>query len=130
MTAPIIQTPRGTVVINENGKAELKFNTHFRNRWQRNYSDAQKFMDSEVLRDCEPYIPLQTGMLVMSGILGTDVGSGLVQWIAPYARAQYYRPGKPGSKTGRKRGPQWFERSKAVNKDHWVRGSKRIAGKE
>lgn len=128
MTAPIIETPRGAIVLSSNGKAELKFNSNFRGRWQLQYSEAQKFMDSSVLADCEPYIPLRTGTLIKTGILGTDVGSGTVQWIAPYAKAQYYRKGKFGSQTGKLRGPQWFERAKAVKRVAWVKGAKQIAG--
>ncbi|RPJ29448.1 MAG: capsid protein [Chloroflexi bacterium] len=130
MSGPVIETPRGTITINANGKAELKFNSKFRNRWQSNYSAAQKFVDSEVLRLCEPYIPLLTSMLIKSGILGTDVGSGTVQWIAPYAKAQYYSPRKPGSSTGPLRGPQWFERMKSVSGKEIVAGARKIAGRE
>ncbi|MEI3029622.1 MAG: hypothetical protein V8T91_04535 [Ruminococcus sp.] len=31
---------------------------------------AQKFVDSEVLRKSDPYVPLKTGMLRDSGVLG------------------------------------------------------------
>ena len=108
--------------------AELKFDVHFRNRWQRNFSEAQKWLDNEVLVGCEPYIPLRTGFLIQSGILGTQIGIGQVQWIAPYAKAQYYSPRKPGSETGPLRGPFWFERAKAVFKDLWIAGARAIAG--
>lgn len=128
MTAPIIETPRGSIAINAAGMAELKFNTQFQQRFQRQYSNAQKFMDSEVLRDCEPYTPLLTGMLIKSGILGTDIGSGRVKWIAPYARYQYWRKGQVGALTGHLRGPQWFERCKAANKTKWITGARKIAG--
>lgn len=128
MTKPIIETPRGRVIQTPNGKASLEWNTNFQPRKQAQYTRAQKFVDSEVLRLSEPYIPLLTSMLIKSGILGTEIGSGLVQWIAPYARAQYYSPRKPGSQTGALRGPQWFARGKAV----WGRGlilqARRIAG--
>ncbi len=123
-----IETPRGSIVLNATGKAELKFNSSFRNRWQGQYSAAQKFMDSEVLKDCEPYIPLRTGTLIKSGILGTDIGSGQVQWIAPYSKARYYSKSKVGTETGRLRGPQWFERAKAVRKTKWIAGARKIAG--
>jgi hypothetical protein len=130
MIPPIIETPRGVIVVTPSGKAELKFNAHFRNRWQSNYSDAQKYMDSAVLMDCEPYVPLLTSMLIKSGILGTDIGSGQVKWIAPYAKAQYYKGRKPGtSNTGPLRGKLWFERSKAVNKNKWISGARKIAGR-
>ena len=129
MTAPIIDTPRGTIIITKGGKAELKWAVDFQPKWQGNYSDAQKFVDSEVLRLSEPYTPLLTGMLIKSGTLGTDVGSGTVQWIAPYARRQYYSPRKPGSMTGPLRGPFWFERMKAVSGQTILAGARRIAGR-
>jgi hypothetical protein len=128
MTAPKIETPQGSIVIGENGKAQLTFSTSFVPKWQGHYTDAQKFVDSEVLRLSEPYVPLLTGMLIQSGILGSDIGSGMVQWIAPYSRAQYYGSRAPGSLTGPLRGPQWFERMKAVSKETIIKGAKQIAG--
>jgi len=127
---PVITTPRGQVFINGNGKAELKFNTSFGPKWTRIYSEAQKFVDSEVLRLCEKYIPKRTGMLVKSGILGSEIGSGTVKWIAPYAKAQYYSPRKVGSQTGTERGPLWFERMKAVHASKIIIGARLITKRE
>lgn len=129
MSPPRIDTPRGSIIITKNGKAELKFNTDFQPKWQKRFSDAQKWVDNEVLANCEKFIPLRTGMLIKSGILGTDAGSGSVQWIAPYARYQYYATRKPGSVTGLLRGPYWFERAKTIYKRSWIEGARRIAGK-
>jgi hypothetical protein len=135
VTAPVIETPRGTIIVNKGGKAELKWNTanftgHSGNggSWQDHYSNAQKFVDSEVLRLSEPYTPLRTGMLIKSGTLGTDIGSGTVKWIAPYAKAQYYSSRKPGSETGPLRGPAWFERMKQVSGKTILAGARKIAG--
>ena len=36
---------------------------------------VQKFIDSEVLRRCDPYVPMDTGSLKRSGITGTVIGS-------------------------------------------------------
>ena len=129
MTAPIIQTPRGAIVLNKGGKVGLKFNPTFTPKWQGRYSRAQRFVDSEILRLSEPFTPLLTGTLIKTGILGTDIGSGEVVWIAPYARAQYYSPRQPGSATGPLRGPYWFERGKQVWGRSVILGAKRIAGK-
>mgnify|MGYP001327167375 CR=1 FL=1 len=126
---PIV-TPRGKVLLNNKTmKAELVWNSGFGNEWEGRYQNAQKYVDSEVLRLSEPYIPLQTGMLIKSGILGTDIGSGEVSWIAPYARAQYYMKRKPGSETGFLRGPKWFERMKAVSGEGIIRKARRLAGR-
>ena len=121
-----IQTPRGSIVINGKNKAELKFDSAFVSKWSGRYSKAQMYVDSEVLRRSEPYIPLKTGMLIKSGILGTTIGSGLVQWIAPYAKRQYYKGRQPGtSSEGVLRGRQWFERMKASNVKAIVDGARK-----
>lgn len=128
MTGPTIDTPRGSIHITDAGKAELVWKTDFA-RWPRQYRQAQQFVDGEVLRLSEPYIPLQTGMLIKSGILGSDIGSGEVKWIAPYAAYQYYSKRKPGSETGPLRGPYWFERMKVAYKARILAGAKRLAGR-
>lgn len=128
MSGPEIKTPRGRVFIGSHGKAVLEFNTNFQPKWQRRFSEAQKFVDSEVLRVCEPYTPLLTGMLVKSGDLGTEIGSGTVRWIAPYSRYQYYLKRKNPSTTGPLRGPAWFQRAKEVHGRRIIEGARRIAG--
>jgi hypothetical protein len=128
MTPPRIETPRGSVFVTPAGKAQLVWNTNFQPKWQGHYSVAQKFVDSEVLRNCEPFVPLKTGMLIKSGILGTIIGSGLVSWIAPYAKPQYYLRHRRPSQTGPLRGSFWFERAKAVYKHAWIAGARKLAG--
>ena len=130
MTGPVIETPRGKVVRGPNGKAELVWNPRFAPKWTRRYSRAQMFVDSEVLRLSEPFTPLLTGTLVRTGILGTDVGSGRVSWIAPYAKRQYYFGRSPGtSQTGPLRGRYWFERGKEIWGNVVIKGAKKIAGR-
>lgn len=132
MTKPVIETPRGKVITTKSGKAQLRFKLeyrkNFKSKWQGRYDDAQTYVDSEVLRLSEPYIPLLTGALVKTGILGTDIGSGTVQWIAPYSAAQYYSPRKPGSVTGALRGPYWFQRMKESFGKRIINGAKKRAG--
>lgn len=125
---PEIKTPKGTISLDAKGKAKLEFNTSFQPRFQGQYTRAQKFLDSEILRGTEPYTPLLTGTLIKSGQLGTDIGSGLVQWITPYAKAQYYSPRLPGSQTGPLRGPFWFERWKEAKGQNTIEKTRLIAG--
>jgi hypothetical protein len=132
MTAPKIRTPRGMIITTPGGKAELKWNVGFQKKWQGRFDSAQDYVDSEVIRVCEPFVPMQTGMLVKSGILGTVPGSGEVKYIAPYARRQYYSSRKVGSQTGLLRGPQWFKRAMAIYKpviqkgvEAYIRGKKK-----
>ncbi|NLL92512.1 MAG: hypothetical protein GX222_08925 [Ruminococcaceae bacterium] len=125
-----ITTPRGTVFVTKfrNGKtkATLKWNPGFGKKMTGYFTKAQMFVDSEVLRFCSARVPFQTGMLQKSGVLGTVVGSGVVRYIAPYSRKQYYGTSRtrPYDKN---RGAYWFERGKAVERYRILQGAQRIA---
>ena len=76
---------------------------------------AQKFVDSEVLRYCDPLVPFDTGFLKGSGTRGTVIGSGVIKYIAPYAKQNYYNNagnGTQGLNNGGQRGRLWFARMK------------------
>lgn len=127
MAVQTITTPRGSIIINNNGKAELTWNPSFAANRNQSFSKMQKVIDSEVLRRCSSRVPIDTGMLEKSGTLGTTVGSGEVQYIAPYAKKQYYdtsetRPYDPN------RGAKWFERMKASEKEEILEVAKKNGG--
>ena len=84
---------------------------------------VQKFIDSEVLRLCDPLIPMRSGALKRSGTSATIIGSGEVKYSTPYARQQYYENRGNGQ-----RGRLWFERMKADHKEQILQGAKRMAG--
>lgn len=128
MAKPIIDTPRGTIMVMPNGKASLTFKTNFQPKYQKRFNAAQMFVDSEVLRLCEPLTPLLTSMLIKSGTLGTVPGEGVVSWIAPYSRYQYYLKRKSGSQTGAQRGSYWFHRMKSMHGKQILAGAQKIAG--
>ncbi len=123
-----IVTPRGTVYhkTGKNGAVNtvLKWDPDFDDKWADHYDKAQVFIDNEVLRLSDPYIPMQTGMLKRLGILGTIPGRGEVIWKGPYARYLYYGKLMVGRAPKRltntdltfhgapKRGALWFERMK------------------
>lgn len=125
-----IENFRGAVVQTPQGKAELVWNSDFADVWQGKYERSQVFVDSEVLRLCEPYIPLDTSMLIKSGILGTIPGRGYVEWIAPYARYQYYLYRKTASQTGPLRGSFWFHRMAETHGRTIIAGARKIMREE
>ena len=123
----IAANERGAIYLDKNGKAQLIWNPGFSSRFTQQYSKAQKFVDSEVLRGCSALVPFQTGALQKSGILGTEVGSGEVAWIAPYAHDQYYNtPRTRGYDANR--GAYWFERWKASEAKRVLSAAKKLAG--
>lgn len=86
---------------------------------------VQQYIDSEVLRLSEPFIPKDTGALIDSGIQNTDIGSGEVKYSTPYARRWYYMPAQ--FQEAPQRGNYWFERMKQQYKESILKGAERIA---
>lgn len=91
------------------------------------FGAVQMFVDSEVLRLCEPRVPEDEGILIDSGTDLTVIGSGQVEYDTPYARRWYYEPanfqGAPA------KGNYWFERAmKEGGADAILEGACKIAG--
>lgn len=92
---------------------------------------AQMYVDSEVIRCCDKYVPMYTSALKKSGTTSTVIGSGMVHYDTPYARKNYYENrgrGIQGTAKGGLRGKEWFERMKPDHLDGILKGVKKIAG--
>lgn len=105
----------------KNGKVtvKLEWNPGFGREKSEGFSKAQAFVDSECLRLMNPLAPRRTGFLIKSATLGTVVGSGSVEYLAPYARRQYYE---------HKTKARWFETMKASHKEKIKEGAEKLAG--
>lgn len=91
-------------------------------RFKNGASMAQKKLDQQVLTDSNYYVPLKTGTLQKSAIIGTTIGSGIVRWVTPYARSQYYGENFDHSKQANPNAcSKWFEAAKAHRLNQWVR---------
>ena len=116
----VIKTPRGTIYTqsSKGGKvsARLDWNPGFAPSIENGFSNAQEFVDSECIRRMAPETPRRIGVLIKSATLGTVIGSGEINQIAPYARKQYYE---------HKEKSQWFERMKNRHKDSILKGAAR-----
>ena len=88
-----ITTPRGKLVQRKTAggtvKARLTWSPSFAAERTKQLDTVQAFVDSEVIRLMAPYTPMQSGLLIKAATLGTVIGSGEVQQIAPYAAKQY-----------------------------------------
>lgn len=119
-----ISTPRGAVFQSKSssGKvtAKLEWSSGFGPKYSEGFTKAQEFIDSECLRYCDPLTPRRTGYLIKSGQLGTVIGSGEMNYLAPYARRQYY---ENAGNSGGQRGKLWFERMKASKRETIRKGA-------
>ena len=103
----VIETPRGGIYTTKgkNGTvtAKLEWNPSFKSEKEKGFGKAQEFVDSECIRYMNPLTPRLTGVMIKSATLGTTIGSGKIEYVAPYARRQYYE---------HKSKAKWFETMK------------------
>lgn len=126
-----LDTPKGVIskvrLPNGEFEMELKWNEGFGKEMSQKFNNVQQYVDSEVLRKCQPYVPFDTGILDQSGIMNTRIGSGQVIYRTPYARRWYYINAK--FQGAPQRGKQWFERMKNDGgKEAILREAKKIVG--
>ena len=123
-----IQTPRGSIIINGNSRAVLKWNPGFGQKMNTTMDIVQVWIDNEVLNRCDKYVPMNTSMLKKSGILFTVLGSGEVIYSTPYARRWYYNQPLTDS-LGRHYGPATFQGA-PTRGAYWFERMKNEGGKE
>lgn len=133
----VFATPRGELhKIETSGgkfKFEIRWNPELGSELSKEFTKTQEFIDTTVLELCAPMVPKDTNILIESGILCTQIGSGEVKYRTPYARRWYYMParfqqgsGNGGATIGR--GNYWFERMKQKHKKQILAGTKKISG--
>lgn len=113
------------------GEFIFEFAPNFSSKWNEKFDRAQKFVDAEVLRLCDPKVPKRNGALILSGTSNTNIGSGTVEYATPYARRWYYqsttKSGKPiNFKGAPQRGTKWFERMKKESGKDILKGTQKI----
>lgn len=122
-------TPKGEFheVRLPNGKVsfEIKWNPGFGPKMESTFNTVQEFIDSECLRLCEPKVPKRENILIESGHLNTQIGSGQIKYRTPYARRWYYMPAN--FHEAPERGNYWFDRMKQQYKNQILEGAKKIA---
>ena len=94
---------------------------------------AQEVLDSAVMKDTDPFVPMRQGTLASSVLRATKEGSGEVVYDTPYARHMYYgvhyKTGKPFKYSTLKHPlacKEWVNASKAVNMEKWKKEVKEV----
>ena len=76
---------------------------------------------SEILNDCNQYCKEDTGMLIASSYIHSDLDSGKLVWQTPYARRQYWEIQTAYTDKNSKASWKWCEVAKKNHKDQWER---------
>lgn len=120
-----ISTPAGTLFTARDGSgrctARIRWNKDVGAAMASAMTTARGMLMQRILRDTDPLVPFDTGMLKNSANLATDYDTGEIIWSTPYARRQYYLHAKGAALHGDTglRGSYWAERSKDAHKISW-----------
>ena len=90
---------------------------------------AQTFLDTQVMKDSDKFVPYRSGTLARSVQTATDPGSGRITWDTPYAHRMYVGDRFHFTKdTHPSAGSRWFEVAKEKRLPVWVDGVQKILG--
>ena len=150
--APKVNQPENAQLKQDKITVNLAWRQTFGKDRTDRFTSAQKFVDSECIRLMVPYTPMLNGILMKSPVLGTEIGSGHIYYLNPYARYQYYGKlmvssitGSAYASMGEKKvltdinlthqtsrhpqdGPYWFERMKSEKGAQILRGAAKHSG--
>lgn len=94
--------------------------------------DVQAYIDVQTIKECDPYVPMKSGILKQSAEAYARTGRGRVIYRTPYARRHYYNTGGVDI-LGRKYGPSKFNTTGAGNElrgEKWFERMKENGGAE
>ena len=113
-------------------KPEMKLEWHpdeALSRFESRAMLAQAYLDTQVMKDSDKYVPYRSGTLARSVQTATSPGSGRVVWDTPYAhrmytgkRYRFTRDIHPSATA------EWFEVAKQKRLSVWMDGVKKILG--
>ena len=78
-------------------------------------------LSGEILADCNEYCKMDTGMLIASSLIHSQLDKGLLIWNTPYARRQYYEIRTASTDYHKLATWRWCEAAKNRWRDKWAR---------
>ena len=105
------------IVVNENSIQAMIDNT-----WQ----NGLEMLSSQILKDCNLYCKEDTGMLIMSSYIHSDLKNGKLVWSTPYAARQYYEIPTAYHDVNSQATWRWAEYAKSMHVADWGRQAQAI----
>lgn len=85
-----------------------------------------EMLASQILKDCNEFCKEDTGMLIISSYIHSDLKKGRLVWRTPYAARQYYEIPTAYKDVNSKASWRWCEVAKAQYKEIWGRQAQAI----
>lgn len=92
------------------------------NTWE----NGLEMLSSQILKDCNRYCKEDTGMLIMSSFIHSDLKHGRLVWNTPYAARQYYEIPTAYKDVNSNASWRWCEVAKNLHQADWGRQAQAI----
>lgn len=92
------------------------------NAWQ----TGLEMLSSQILKDCNLYCKEDTGMLIISSYIHSDLKHGKLVWQTPYAARQYYEIPTAYKDVNSNASWRWCEVAKKLHLQDWGRQAQAI----
>lgn len=94
---------------------------------ERTITGNMGILASQILRDCNRYCKEDTGMLIMSSLIHSDLNHGILVWQTPYAARQYYEIKTAHKDVNHEASWRWCEVAKQNHGKRWAEQAQAIA---
>lgn len=91
-----------------------------------NWANGLEMLSSQILKDCNLYCKEDTGMLIMSSYIHSDLKHGKLVWNTPYAARQYYEIPTAHHDVNSQAVWRWAEYAKSLHLADWGRQAQAI----
>ena len=98
---------------------KVKIDNHFDNH--------KEMLAALILNDCNKYCKEDTGMLLMSSFIHSDLKKGRLVWQTPYAARQYYEIPMAYHDVNSNATWRWCEVAKNNHLSRWIKQAQAIA---
>lgn len=90
------------------------------------WENGLEMLSSQILKDCNLYCKEDTGMLIMSSFIHSDLKKGKLVWNTPYAARQYYEIKTAHTDVNSQATWRWCEVAKNNHVADWGRQAQAI----
>ena len=92
----------------------------------RTIKNGMGMLSSEILKDCNKYCKEDTGLLIVSSYIHSDLDNGKLVWQTPYAARQYYEIRTAYKDVNNNASWRWCEVAKTNHLERWCRQAQAI----
>ena len=85
-----------------------------------------EMLASQIFKDCNRYCKEDTGMLIISSYIHSDLKKGRLIWRTPYAARQYYEIQTAYTEVNPQASWRWCEVAKQNHQADWVKQAQAI----